>query len=108
MGREAGIDEQQLLDLGRYAESDAFSDLECAVLDYATELCGLAVDVSDEVFAELHKSLSDGQILELTQAILLDANRARMNRALGMLAEDIPDGAYCLIADARAGLPRTD
>ena len=102
MGREAGIEERQLQALGRYRESDVFSDLEKAVLDYTSGLCGLAVDIPDDVFDELKKGLTDGQILELTQGILLDANRARMNRALGMLEDEIPDGAYCLIEDAVA------
>ena len=103
MGRDLGIGEAQLQALGNYRESEAFSDFEKAVLEYTTELCGLAVDVSDGVFTELQKHLTDGQILELTQGILLDSNRARMNRAFGMLADEIPEDAYCLIEDARKG-----
>ncbi len=100
MGRAAGITEAQHRDLATYRTSDEFSDLEKNVLDYATALTGTRVDVTDEVFEELQKNLSDAQILELTHAIMRGADRARLNRALDVENDDIPEAAYCLVEQA--------
>ncbi len=104
MGRAAGITEAQHRDLATYRTSDAFSDLEKGVLDYATALTGMRVEVTDEVYEELQKSLSDAQILELTHAIIRGADRARLNRALDVENDDIPEGAYCLVREAQEGI----
>ncbi len=84
--------------------SDAFSALEKSALDYATALSGTRVEVTDEVYGELQKHLSDAQIIELTHAILRGADRARFNRGLDAEEDDLPEGAYCLVRDAREGL----
>jgi alkylhydroperoxidase family enzyme len=59
--------------------------------------------VTDEVYGELQKHLSDAQILELTHTILRGADRARFNRGLDTEADDIPEGAYCLVREAQEG-----
>ena len=64
----------------------------------------MRVEVTDEVYEELQKSLSDAQILELTHAIIRGADRARMNRALDVENDDIPEGAYCLVQEAQEGI----
>jgi alkylhydroperoxidase family enzyme len=64
----------------------------------------MRVEVTDEVYEELQKSLSDAQILELTHAIIRGADRARMNRALDVENDDIPEGAYCLVREAQEGI----
>ena len=60
----------------------------------------------DDLYAALKKHLSDAQILELTHATLRSADRARFNRGLDAEADDIPEGAYCLVRDAHEGLER--
>ena len=62
------------------------------------------MEVSDEVYGELQKHLSDAQIIELTHAILRGADRARFNRGLDAVEDDIPEGAYCLVREAREEL----
>lgn len=103
MGRAAGITEEQHRDLATYRTSDAFSNLEKDVLDFATALTGAGVEVSDETYAGIRKHLSDAQILELTHSIMRGADRARLNRALDAEEDDIPEGAYCLVRDAQEG-----
>ena len=96
------MSDAQLQELARYRESDVFDPLEKCVLDYASLLSGTSVDVPDAVFEELRSHLSPGQILELTQAILRAADRARMNRALQNEADGIPEAAYCLVRETQA------
>ena len=67
-------------------------------------MSGTRVEVTDEVYEELQKHLSDAQIIELTHAILRGADRARFNRALDAVEDEIPEGAYCLVRDAHQGL----
>lgn len=57
--------------------------------------------MSDEVYDDLQKHLSDAQIIELTHAILRGADRARFNRGLDAEEDGIPEGAYCLVRDAQ-------
>lgn len=73
------------------------------MLDYATALTGIHVDVSDALYGELEKHFSDAQILELTHSTLRAADRARLNRGLDAQDDDIPEGAYCLVRDASEG-----
>jgi alkylhydroperoxidase family enzyme len=101
VGREAGISEEQHRDLATYRSSNAFTDLEKSVLDYATALAGTHVEVSDEAYGEMAKHLSDAQILELTHSVLRSADRARFNRGLDAQQDDIPEGAYCLVREAQ-------
>ncbi len=75
--------------------------MEKNVLDFATALTDKHVEVSDEVYAELEKSFSDAQILELAHATIRSADRARLNRALDVQNDEVPEEAYCLVQDAR-------
>jgi AhpD family alkylhydroperoxidase len=77
-----GVPAEQVRDLARHAESDAFSDLERLVLDYAVGMTSTPIDVPAELFARLREHFDDAQIVELTSAIALENFRARFNWAL--------------------------
>ena len=53
VGRELGITEQQLRDLPRYRESEAFSEEERLVIDLAVKMSKVPVKVSPELMEEL-------------------------------------------------------
>ena len=91
--------EAQILDLARYRESDAFSPLEKAVLDYAVALSKTPADASDELVARLRKELSDEQLVELTGAIAWENFRARFNRGFDVAAQGFSKGAVCPIPE---------
>jgi alkylhydroperoxidase family enzyme len=95
VGRKQGIREQQLLDLGDFETSPAFSDLEKLVLRYATLMTETPVDVPDELFAELREQFSPQQLVELTSAIAWENYRARFDHAFGIEAEGYSAGAVC-------------
>jgi alkylhydroperoxidase family enzyme len=106
VGRAAGITEDQLRDLPRYATSAAFSPFERAVLDYATAMTATPVEVPDALFAALRAQLDDAQIVELTAAIAWENYRARFDHALDIGAQGYSEGAVCAIPErpaARAG-----
>jgi alkylhydroperoxidase family enzyme len=89
------VSEEQLRDLSRHRESDAFSPLERSVLDYAQAMTATPVEVSEELFSELRKQLSEAQLVELTAAIAWENLRARFYHAFDVPAHGFSEGAYC-------------
>ena len=67
-GRRAGVTDRQIEEIQNFTSSDAYSPLEKLVLRYAEEVTR-NVKASDEVMAELKKSLSATDIVELTVTI---------------------------------------
>jgi 4-carboxymuconolactone decarboxylase len=97
--RQASLSDHELRELARYASSDAFSDLDKLVLDYATGMSRTPVDVGDELFERLRAELDDAQIVELTSAIAIENFRARFNHAVGIEPQGFSEGAACVIPD---------
>jgi uncharacterized peroxidase-related enzyme len=67
-GLRVGVTEQQLQELGNYAASSAFSEVEKVVLKYTEELTRTAKS-SEEVMTELKKHLSPRDIVELNLTV---------------------------------------
>jgi alkylhydroperoxidase family enzyme len=99
VGRANGVTETQLADMARFAESDAFSELERLVIRYAMEMTMTPVDVSDATFAALRGHFDDAQLVELTAAIAWENYRARFNHALGIAAQGFSAGAFCVLPE---------
>jgi alkylhydroperoxidase family enzyme len=91
------VTEKQLLDLATHRESDAFDDLEKAVLDYAVALTRTPADASDALVERLRRDLTDEQLVELTAAIAWENYRARFNHAFGATDEGFSDQPVCLL-----------
>ena len=89
--------ERQISELAEYRTSDAFSEFERLVLDYATVLTQTPVDVPDELFARLRQELDEGALVELTAAIAWENYRARFNHAFGLESEGYSEGGYCAL-----------
>lgn len=99
LSRAQGISEQQLRDLPRYRESDAFTELEKLVLDFATAMTRTPTDMSDELFAALSRHLDEPQMVELATAVALENLRARFNHALGIESQNFSEGSFCAIPE---------
>jgi AhpD family alkylhydroperoxidase len=97
--RNAGLTDEQLRALPRYHDSDAFSELEKLVLDYAIAMTRTPADVSDDLYAELRRHFSEPQLVELTTAIALENFRARFNAALAIEPDRFSEGAACEIPE---------
>ena len=89
--RSVGIDEKKIAAIPHWSVSDAFSDIERAVLAYTDALVLEGGRVSDTVFNELKKSLSDEEILELTYITTLYEMHATMSRALRLEYDDVDE-----------------
>jgi len=100
--REAGITENQLRELPRFRESDAFDEDEKLVLEYAEGISRTPVDVSDELFERLRARFDEPQIVELTYAAAIENLRARFSWALGIRSQDYSEGAFCMVPERLA------
>jgi alkylhydroperoxidase family enzyme len=90
-----GVPSEQVRNILRHRDSDAFDELEKLVLDYAEGMTRTPVDVSDELFAALREHFDPAQLVELTSIIALENYRARFNWALGIESQGFADGAAC-------------
>ena len=99
-----GVSEQQLLELPRYRQSGAFSELDKLVVDYAAAITATPARVTDEQFDRLRPHFTDAQIVELSTAIALENFRARFNHALGMHAQGFSEGAVCIVPERVASV----
>jgi alkylhydroperoxidase family enzyme len=82
----------KLADLGGWAESRAFSDLERVALEYAERMTYTGRKVDDALFERLKAHFSEPQIVELTAAIALENFRSKFNPALGVESQ-----GFCLL-----------
>jgi AhpD family alkylhydroperoxidase len=99
LSRGSGVTEEQLRELPRFRETDAFTEEEKLVLEYAEGISKTPVDVSDELFERLRDRFDEGQIVELTFAAGIENLRARVNWALGIESQGYSEGAACAIPE---------
>lgn len=89
--RSYGIPEDKIAAIPHWQVSDAFSDIERAVLAYADCLVLDGGRVPDGVFAVLHEHLSDKEIMELTYIICMYEMHATISKALRLEYDDRPE-----------------
>jgi alkylhydroperoxidase family enzyme len=99
VSRAMGITGEELADLGRYRESNRFTELEKLAIDFAAAMTATPVEVTDDLRDALLRHLTKGQLAELASIIAWENHRARLNRALGVRAAGFSDGAYCVLPD---------
>jgi AhpD family alkylhydroperoxidase len=102
LSRESGVTGKQLAELPRFRESDAFTEDEKLVLEYAEGISKTPVDVPDELSERLRARFDEGQIVELTFAAGIENLRARVNWALGIESQGYSEGAVCAIPERPA------
>lgn len=102
IGRESGISEEQLRGLSRYKESQAFSELEKLVMEYAEEMTRTPAEIPEALFDALREHFDEAQLVELTAVIALENYRARFNHAFGIGSQGFSGGAYCPVPEKTA------
>lgn len=105
MGRDQGITEDQLRDLARFEESDAFSALEKRVIAYAAALTATPATATDDQVHALRKDFDDAQLVELTAMIAWENFRARFNRGFDVADQGFSEGAYCVLPEVHPAQP---
>jgi alkylhydroperoxidase family enzyme len=102
VSRARGINERKVADLGAFADSPEFSELEKLVLRYAAAMSQTPAEVPQELFDSLREHFLPKQLVELAAAIAWENFRARINRGFGIESEGFADGASCPVHFAPA------
>ena len=87
MALDKGLDLDKAREIPRWRESDAFTDLEREVLEYAEAMTVTPVAVTDEMVASLTDQLGTAAVIELTNVIGFANLTTRANVALGIESE---------------------
>jgi alkylhydroperoxidase family enzyme len=95
VSRNHGVTEEKIENLANHLESDVFSPLEKAVIQYSVEMTLTPVDVPEPLWKELKEHFDEPQLVELTAAIAWENWLARFNHALEIPAHGFSDGAFC-------------
>jgi AhpD family alkylhydroperoxidase len=99
LATRAGVSEAQLRNLHRWADSDAFDEVESVALAYADTMTDTPPTVGDDLVEQLRQSFTDAQVVELTALIALENQRSRFNAALGITSQGFSSGACALPAE---------
>lgn len=99
MGREVGITERQLRELGEYQTSDAFNDEDRLAIDLAVAMAQTPTDIPEELKQRLRERFSEAQVVELASAIAWEHYRSRFNRVFGVRSSGFSEGAYCAMPE---------
>jgi alkylhydroperoxidase family enzyme len=87
LARSAGVTDEQLAALSSWRASDAFSDIERAVLQLTDELTS-AVAVDDATWAPFRDAFDDRQGVEIVMTVAFYSCAVRLNAGLGIPIED--------------------
>jgi alkylhydroperoxidase family enzyme len=87
----AGLDTSKLSEVPRWRESDAFTPIERAVLEYAEAMTVTPPEVTDEMAEALRQDLGDDGFIELTMMVAVENQRSRLNSALGLTSQGFKD-----------------
>ncbi|HEU5454661.1 MAG TPA: carboxymuconolactone decarboxylase family protein [Nocardioides sp.] len=86
-----GLDLAKVREVPRWRESDAFTETERAVLEYAEAMSTTPLGVTDEMVADLIERLGVEAVVELTQMVALENMRSRFNSAAGLQSQGYSD-----------------
>ncbi len=97
IARHEGLHEDQLRDLHRHRDSEAFDETERTVLDVADALTRSPAVIDDELRTRFDRHFTSTQQTELLAVIAWENQRARLNQGLGIRSAGFSDGAFCAL-----------
>ena len=96
-----GVTAQQLQDLHRWRDSDAFTAPQRLCLEYAEAASATPPTVTDELVERLRTALGDPAVVELAMMVAVENQRSRFNGGLGLLSQGYSTDA-CAVLPASA------
>jgi alkylhydroperoxidase family enzyme len=91
MSHSKGLDVSKLEEVPTWRESDAFTELERRVMEYAEAMTVTPPTVTDELAEALREALGNAAFVELTTIVALENQRSRLNSALGLTSQGFKD-----------------
>jgi alkylhydroperoxidase family enzyme len=95
---QAGLSEDKIQEVERFATSPRFDERERLALECAEAMTITGRDVTDELFARVRARYSEDEVVELTAAVALENFRSKFNRALRIGAQ-----GFCVIGKPGGG-----
>ncbi len=85
-----GIDERKLAAIWEYRTSPLFTEAERVALDFSAAAAAQPNDVSDELFEEMKRHWTEGQIVEIAATVALFGFLNRWNDTMATPLEEEP------------------
>ena len=101
LSADEGVTAEQLADLHRWRDSDAYTPEQRLCLAYAEGASTTPLTVTDELVAELRAALGDPAVVELAMMVAVENQRSRFNGGLGLVSQGYSDEA-CAVLPSRA------
>ena len=89
---QTGADEDKIREVPAWRESQLFSDMERAALEYAERMTITGERVTDELWARLSAHFTEAQLVELTAVVAIENFRSKFNVPLQVEAQ-----GFCLL-----------
>ena len=87
LSKDDGVTAQQLGDLHRWRESDAYTEVQRLCIEYAEAATSTPMTVTDELVVRLRDALGDKAVVELAMMVAVENSRSRFNGGLGCLSQ---------------------
>ena len=97
LSKDEGVTPEQLRDLHRWRESEAFTREQRLCLEYAEGASRTPLEVTDELVAELEAALGKPAVVELAMMIAVENQRSRFNGALGLVSQGYSTQACAVV-----------
>ncbi|MGR6974112.1 carboxymuconolactone decarboxylase family protein [Streptomyces cynarae] len=91
VSRERGMAREKLVDVPRWRDSEAYTELERDVMEYAEAMTATPPTVDDALAARLLGRLGEPAFVELTAMVAVENLRSRINAALGLTSQGFKD-----------------
>lgn len=102
LAHKDGLDESKVREVPRWRESEAFTDLERDVMEFAEAMTATPPTVTDEMVAHLDAALGHAAVVELAMMVAVENERSRFNSAMGLASQGFSD-----VCDLPLAVPST-
>jgi AhpD family alkylhydroperoxidase len=97
LSRDEGVTAEQLRDLHRWRESEAFTREQRLCLEYAEGASRTPIEVTDELVADLVAAFGEKAVVELAMIVAVENQRSRFNGGLGCVSQGYATEACAVI-----------
>ena len=87
LSRDEGVTAEQLRDLHRWRDSEAYTREQRLCIEYAEAASRTPLEVTDELVAELREVLGEKAVVELAMMVAVENSRSRFNGGLGLVSQ---------------------
>lgn len=98
LSKHDGVTPDQLRDLHRWRDSDAYTPEQRLCLEYAEAASRTPLEVTDELVESLRAALGEPAVVELAMMIAIENQRSRFNGGLGLVSQGFAKDACAVMA----------